>query len=305
MSKTGADVSKWNKINNYTEVKNAGLDFAIVKVINSSNKADGLFHTHVAGFSGAGIPIIGGYTYSYANTTEKAKKSADAFVSIGAPKGIDTMWLDLEDNAVKGLGSKIVDIINVYRDTAKSAGMGFGIYTGLSYYKPYLKPYIKQIEGIPIWWARYPYVKDFKISTAVPDAKYLPTDFAVSGWQYTSKGVVSGISGYVDLNVWYDSEPFDNTAEQEIPIESNPFTEPIMTVRYGAKGNDASYVQWYCWRFGCFMDSNGQPIIDTKEIDGIFGAKTQNAVKEVQRRLGMAQTGEVSAIDRAVWKKLL
>ena len=46
------------------------------------------------------------------------------------------MWLDLEDNAVKGLGSKIIKIINTYKTIAESANMNFGIYTGAAYYTP-------------------------------------------------------------------------------------------------------------------------------------------------------------------------
>ena len=90
-----------------------------------------------------GLPIIAGYTYSYANTVDKAKRAADAFIKIGTPKGIDTMALDLEDKSMMGLGSKIIPIINIYRDIAQAANMNFLIYTGASYYNPCLKPYIR------------------------------------------------------------------------------------------------------------------------------------------------------------------
>ena len=33
----GIDIAKWNLITNYQLVKNAGIEFAIVKVINSKN----------------------------------------------------------------------------------------------------------------------------------------------------------------------------------------------------------------------------------------------------------------------------
>ena len=183
MGKKGIDIAKWNKITDYRAVRNAGVQFAIVKVINSSNKPDSRFHEHVSGLSSAGIPITGGYTYSYANTPEKAKKAADAFVETAKPKNINVMWLDLEDNAVKGLGSSIIDIINIYRMFAKSAGMGFGIYTGAQYYNPHLKPYAKEIADIPIWWARYPYTKERTITADVPDSKYLPSGMELAGWQ--------------------------------------------------------------------------------------------------------------------------
>ncbi len=108
--KKGIDIAKWNKITNYQALKPAGVEFAILKVINAQNTPDSRFREHVNGLKTAGIPITGGYTYSYANTEEKARKAAAAFVETAKPQNINTMWLDLEDNAVKGLGSSIVNI---------------------------------------------------------------------------------------------------------------------------------------------------------------------------------------------------
>lgn len=296
----GIDIAKWNKINNYQSVRNAGVQFAIVKVINSSNKPDSRFYEHVAGCNSAGIPIFGGYTYSYANTEEKAKKSADAFVNTAKQKRIGTMWLDLEDNAVKNLGSKILNIINIYKMFAKSANMDFGIYTGAAYYNPHLKPYAKEIADIPIWWARYPFTKNYSISSDIPSSKYLPSGIELSGWQYSSKGIINGINGYVDLNIWYEKK-LENVS-REIPVEYNPFTEPTFNVKVGKTGNDASWVQWYLWRFGKLIDSKGQA--DSTKINGLFDSDTERQVKEVQKLLGLQADGIVRKITRAVWKKI-
>ncbi len=299
--KKGIDIAKWNKITDYKAVRNAGVQFAIVKVINANNKPDSRFHEHVCGLNNAGIPITGGYTYSYANTVDKARKAADAFVETAEPKGIDTMWLDLEDNAVKGLGSNILNIISIYQSSAQDAGMHFGIYTGASYYNPYLKPYAKEIAGIPIWWARYPYIKERTITADVPDSKYLPAGMELHGWQYSSKGVIPGIQGYTDLNVWYERQAFENI-QKEIPIEYNPFTEPTGNVAIGKIGNDTSWVQWYLWRFGKFTDGSGQA--DSSKINGIFDAATAQKVKEVQNLLGLTADGIVGKITRSAWKKI-
>lgn len=299
--KKGIDIAKWNKITDYKAVRNAGVQFAIVKVINSQNRPDSRFHEHVNGLKTAGVPITGGYTYSYANTVDKARKAADAFVEIAKPKGINVMWLDLEDNAVKGLGSSIVDIINTYKMFADSADMDFGIYTGAQYYNPHLKPYKKEIADIPIWWARYPYTKERTITADVPDSKYLPTGMELYGWQYSSKGVIPGIQGYTDLNVWYENEAFENI-QKEIPVEYNPFTEPTANVAVGKTGNDASWVQWYLWRFGKLVDSNGKP--DATKINGLFEEDTKRQVMEVQGLLGLQADGIVGKITRATWKKI-
>lgn len=299
--KKGIDIAKWNKVTNYQSIKNAGVTFALLKVININNAPDSRFYEHISGLNSAGIPITGGYTYTYANTTEKARQAADAFVKTAAPNGINAMWLDLEDNAVKGLGSKIIKIINTYKTITESANMKFGIYTGAAYYNPYLKPYAKEIANIPIWWARYPYIKERTIMADVPDRKYLPKDIKLSGWQYSSKGIINGIEGYVDLNVWYDNDLFEN-GSQEIPIEQNPFMEPVTNVKIGKTGNDASWVQWYLWRFGKLTDSMGQA--DVAQINGIFDSNTSQKVKEVQTLLGLTADGIVGNITRSLWKKI-
>lgn len=298
-----SDLATWNLIKNYRAVLNAGIEAVILKVINKSNNPDGRFYEHVSGCSGVGLPIIGGYTYSYANTVDKAKKAANKFIEVGAPKGIKTMWLDLEDKSMMGLGHKIVDIINVYRKAAQDAGMGFGIYTGAQFYNPYLKPYACEIADIPIWWARYPFIKEYVPATPAPDSKYLPADMDIAGWQYTSKGVIPGVSGYVDLNIWYKEEPQQNTT-CEITVEYNPFAEPVGNVKIGSAGNDAMWVQWYLWKFGLLL-TDGTP--DKTKITGCIDEACQAAIKESQRRLGLAGQnidGIVGQITRALYKKI-
>lgn len=301
MDKKGIDIARWNKITNYKAVRKAGVEFAIPKVINASNAPDGRFYEHMSGCSSAGIPIIGGYTYSYADTIEKAKKAADAFVRVGTPKGIATMILDLEDKSIMHLGSKIIAIINTYRETAKKADMKFLVYTGEQFYNPYLKPYAKELADIPVWWARYPTMTERKITDPVPDSRNLPRDVNICGWQYSSKGVISGVKGYIDLNVWYEAAAFTNT-EKEITAQYNPFTEPVYNVRLGTLGNDAKWVQWYLWRFGKYVDAEGKP--DVTQIDGVIDMDDVRRIKEVQAILGLQADGIVGKITRSVWKKI-
>ena len=301
MAKKGIDISTWNVIKDYKAVKNAGVEFAVLKVNNTNSTPDKRFAEHVAGCKSAGIPVIGGYNYCYATTKEKAKIAADGFVQIAKPKGVDTMILDLEDASIRGLGSKIVDIINVYRDFAKSAKMKFIIYTGGHFYNPCLKPYANEIKDIPIWWARYPSTADKKITDPVPVTQNLPKDVKLCGWQYSSKGVINGAVGYVDLNVWYEETTVTNT-EKEITAQFNPFTEPEYNVKLGALGNDANYVEWYLWRFGKFTDKNGAP--DQTQIDGVIGVEDVQKIKEVQALLGLTADGIVGKVTRSVWKKI-
>ena len=41
-----------------------------------------------------------------------------------------------------------------------------------------------------------------------------------------------------------------------------------------------------------------------EEIDGMIGKKSDVAIREAQRRLGLAVDGVVGKVTRAVWKKI-
>lgn len=296
----GIDVAKWNEITDYNAVRRSGVEFAIVKVINASNSPDGLLDTHIRGFKAAGISCSMGYTYSYANSATKAAKAAQAFVDTAKPAGINYMWLDLEDACMKGLGHILVDVINIYRTMAHNNGLKFGIYTYSSFYNTYIKGYMGELADIPFWIARYPSTKDMTLDSPIPDASCLPSGLPISGWQYSSKGIVDGVKGYTDLNTWYDGNALTNTAT--VTPEYNPFAEPVSNCRVGTLGNDANWVLWYLWRFGKLLDSYGNP--DATQIDGLYSNMTSEIVKDVQSELALVPDGIVGKITRAAFKKL-
>ena len=290
------DVSRWNQLN-YDAVKKAGINRAIVKVNNAGNVPDARFYEHMNGFRSVEIEVHDGYNYSYANTEYKARKASESFVNIAEPKGIDFMWLDLEDACMRGLGSKILNIINIYRETAELAGMRFGIYTGASFYNPCLKPYEKELVDIPFWWARYPSTKDRIITDPIPDPKNLPRNLDLDGWQHSSKLRIDGCKGYLDLNVWFEGNTFRNKLE-EIPVEYNPFDEPIGNVTLGTMGEAACWVRWYLWRFGMFGN------VDSSVVYGMITEDIVALIIKVQILLGLEPDGIVGKCTKALWRKI-
>lgn len=302
MEKKGIDISKWNKIDSYKAMRRAGVEFAILKVNNAGDTPDSRFFEHVAGCGSAGIPVIGGYNYCYADTVDKAKWAAEAFVSISKPQEINTMILDLEDKSIMNLGGRLIKIVHAYRKIAKDAGMKFVIYTGAHFYNPCLKPYAKEIKDIPVWWARYPSMAEMKIHAPVPEGRNLPKDIKLCGWQYSSKGVIDGAQGYIDLDVWWEGNIVVNPGTEITPL-FNPFAEPIHNVKLGTTGNDADWVQWYLWRFGKYVDELDVP--DVTKIDGAIDADDVEKIKETQALLGLDPDGIVGKITRSVWKKII
>lgn len=86
----------------------------------------------------------------------------------------------------------------------------------------------------------------------------------------------------------------------ELTVDYNPFDVPTRSIKKGCRdiGSDTSchWVQWHLWRFG---------LIDKSEIDGIIGAKTDAAIREAQRRLGLVADGVVGKNTRVVFVSIM
>lgn len=200
----GIDVSAYNVITDYRKVQNAGVQFAILKIIRKDLTLDKLFATHLHGFSSCNIPIIGVYNYSYASTVAKAKGDAQKVIQYLKQYGLQTtVYLDIEDNCLKNLGETLISIINAYQQVIENSGYPFGLYTGMSFYHTYIKPYQSKLSCNHIWIARYPSSAALKITDTINAAKKPDIGAPIEGWQYSSSGIIDGISGKVDLDIFY------------------------------------------------------------------------------------------------------
>ena len=94
----------------------------------------------------------------------------------------------------------------------------------------------------------------------------------------------------------------DNTV---IKASDNPYLEPVRNLQYRRGyylqyGDDVKWAQWHLWRFGLFVGKNRIP--DASMIDGYWGEKSEAALKEAQRRLGLPDTGILTQTTRDVFK---
>ena len=199
------DVSSYQGHINWSFVKSAGVNHAILKVIRKDLNPDTSFERNWNGCNSAGVAVDGVYNYSYATTVTKAKTDAQKVLSILNGREC-TIWLDVEDKCQQGLGVLLKDIINTYRDVIVGAGYDFGIYTGMAFYNSYIKPYAAQIKCDNFWIARYYNSANKMAASLNPNEQYNPKSSIgrdIFAWQYTSSGQVSGINGNVDLSVIY------------------------------------------------------------------------------------------------------
>lgn len=202
----GIDVSDNQGLIDWRKVHTAGVQFAILRSVRGSGKADYQFVNNVTGCLTNGIPWDA-YKYTYADTVEKARAEAAQVVvlleSVGAAKST-TVWWDVEDRSTLSvLGVTVLTmIIRAAREVIESAGYQFGIYLGLYVYKEHWFD-IDQFADVSLWVARYPSSGEKDLSYNPPEQYKPDVGREIEGWQYTSNGMVDGISTAVDLDIRY------------------------------------------------------------------------------------------------------
>lgn len=109
------------------------------------------------------------------------------------------IWLDLEDKNIEYLGKDGIEkLARIYANLFRSAGHYVGIYCNLDWYNRLISDGLKR--DFDFWIARYP-----KNDTGMynENSSLKPLKIAAA-WQYSSKGMVSGIKTRCDLNVDFD-----------------------------------------------------------------------------------------------------
>lgn len=189
----GIDVSSNQGKPDWSKVAKSGIKFAILRVHQRSG-VDGSFEYNYKGCKSNGI-LIGGYKYSYALTPAQAIDEAEDVIAALNGRGLDfPVFYDLEWSNQRKLGKQAIENIAVaFLVRMKKAGYKVGIYCNLGWYNNVLTDALRKYE---CWIAHYPDPDNGTIQTRVKPKVGI-------GWQYSSKGKVSGISGNVDMDVFY------------------------------------------------------------------------------------------------------
>lgn len=192
----GIDVSKYQPSINWAAVKSSGVDYAIIRCgyRGSSTGAlieDPYFKSHIKGAKAAGLKV-GVYFFTTAVTEAEAVEEASMCAYLCNGYGLDfPIFMDCESSPRAGYNgmsaSQRTAIIKAFCNTVRSAGYSAGVYANKTWLSSYMKA--GELSGYKIWLAQYN-------SAPTYSGKY-------DMWQYTSKGSVNGISGYVDMNKCY------------------------------------------------------------------------------------------------------
>lgn len=130
-----------------------------------------------------GIPFAV-YIYSYAATEKQVLSEIAHTKRVCSGHSPVSYWLDLEERGNIGIWKKAAELW-------QAAFPEGGVYSWQWAFEKQLKG-----AGCGRWIAAY------GSNSGKPEAGYKPT-IRADGWQYTSRAVLPGISGYVDMNEWY------------------------------------------------------------------------------------------------------
>jgi len=193
----GIDVSKWNKDIDWEKVKEAGVEFVIIRCgyrgsTTGSLVIDPYFEKNIKGAQAAGLNV-GIYFFTQAVTDVEAVEEASMVLSliknyhITYPVFIDTEGAGGTGRADNLNVEKRTLVCKAFCDTIESGGYNAGVYASKNWYNNRLN--VEELEDYIIWLAEY---------------REAPTyEGYYDMWQYTSKGQIDGIEGNVDLNVSY------------------------------------------------------------------------------------------------------
>lgn len=190
----GIDVSVHNGSIDWHKVKNAGIQFAILRAGygRELSQKDARFEENYKNAKAVNMPI-GAYWYSYAMTPEEARLEADVFLSVIKNKQFEMpVYFDLEEKKQFDLGKeKVSAIMRAFLEKVEKAGYFVGLYGSASSLTTHTADDIK--SRYTIWLAHWTEQTNYSGAYGI--------------WQYSDKGKIDGISGNVDLDTAYVDFP--------------------------------------------------------------------------------------------------
>lgn len=193
LTATGIDVSNAQGEINWDAVKASGIQFAILKCGIGDNyentlgdQDDKQFLRNVQECERLHIPW-GTYLYSYAKNVTGSYESAESEYQhimrlLQGKHPTLPVYIDMEEET----GGDYVAIADYICSKLKSSGYNSGIYSNLNWWNSYLKD--NRLDQYERWVAQY-----------YQECQY---DGSYHVWQYASDGVMPGISGNVDLDMY-------------------------------------------------------------------------------------------------------
>ena len=193
----GIDVSEWQDEINWQQVKDAGVEFAMIRVGWRGSEQGVLVEdicaqANYAGAAAAGIKV-GAYFFSQAISVEEATEEANYMLNlikdwdVEMPVVYDWEFISAESRTGNVDPRTLTDCTKAFCDIVANAGYQPMVYFNMNH--SYENIYIRELTDYPFWLARYDTVLNYP--------------YKIDMWQYTETGSVPGISTNVDINLYF------------------------------------------------------------------------------------------------------
>ena len=196
----GIDVSVWQESIDWEQVKTAGVEFAMIRAGWRGSEQgvlaeDEYAQANYTGATNAGIKV-GAYFFSQAISVEEAEEEAEYLLSIIKDWNVQMPvvydWEFISDDARTGKmdAATLTACTKAFCDKIFKAG-----YTPMVYFntkQSFDSLHLRELTDYKFWLARYDTVLDYP--------------YKVDMWQYTETGAVPGITGNVDINLYFPWE---------------------------------------------------------------------------------------------------
>lgn len=295
----GIDVSQWQAKIDWVKVAQDSIVFAYIRATEGVGFTDSQFAANMKGAKNAGI-LRGPYHYATPSANDAQSEAKYFCDTVEANGGWGEMPPALDLETESGLSSaeleKWVNDFHAY--VAKRSGQKKLTYISPNFDRTKLDSL--SIDG-DLW------IAEWGVKAPVDLKNFSAWRF----WQYSDKGSVNGISGRVDMDVFYGTPDelkkycgVDAKASQpkpQKPPESAPKTQskhdPLLQL-------EKPYVK-------SSSVVEVQKIVHAHPIDGIYGPETKKMVMEFQRKehitvdgvVGPQTWGKIHAVEQSLHEK--
>jgi GH25 family lysozyme M1 (1,4-beta-N-acetylmuramidase) len=259
-----ADISHHDHPINW-DITRQELEFVIFR---SSIGKDGKDERYLRYTSECGIPY-GAYHYVMAGTAEDAREEARWFVEYANYARQKPLFY-IADIEYKAQDAKTTEPVCIafLEELRKLGCEKIGMYINRKYKYCGDSPKLCDIMWIPHWG---------KNDGNIPEDKYKPKYYN-DLWQYTSEGYLKGIDETVDLDLINGDKPLEYFIEGWTPPT---YKLGDAVLRNGFRGPDVKELQ-----------ERLNKTLGTKlDADGAFGQKTEEALKQFQKKNNLPETG--------------
>ena len=199
-ARPGIDVSEFQGEEiDWKKVRDAGFEFVILRIgyraygESGALVLDAMYEKNVKAALDAGLEV-GVYFFSQAITEDEAQEEAQFVLdhirpyNITGPVVYDTEEIKWDTyRAEDNTSEEYTKYCRVFCDAVEAAGYEPMIYCNMKWMAFTLD--MEELAGYDFWYADY------------YDVPQCPYDYKI--WQYSETGVVPGINGNVDLNLWF------------------------------------------------------------------------------------------------------